>query len=80
MSTFVSTESGAVYEFNDNFTSFRRTSPNAPLRKDGQWLGCDVTVPQVGKSLHLAVHGIIAAPGFTYRRTTPVTAIWEGSE
>ena len=37
MSTFVSTESGATYEFADNFTALRRTSPNAPLRKDGDW-------------------------------------------
>jgi hypothetical protein len=78
MSTFVRTASGATYEFADNFTAFRRTSPNAPLRKDGEWLKCDVTVPRVGESLHLAIHGIVAAPGFTYRRTTPVVAIWEG--
>ena len=80
MSTFVSTESGATYEFADNFTALRRTSPNAPLRKDGDWLKCDVVKPSVGKPMSVRIHGIVEAPGFTVRHTTPVTAIWEGSE
>ena len=80
MSTFVSTESGATYEFADNFTALRRTSPNAPLRKDGDWLKCDVVKPRVGEGMSIRIHGIVEAPGFTLRHTTPVTAIWEGSE
>ena len=80
MSTFVSTESGATYEFADNFTALRRTSPSAPLRKDGDWLKCDVVKPRVGEGMSIRIHGIVEAPGFTVRHTTPVTAIWEGSE
>jgi len=76
--TFVKTESGAIYEFTDRFTSFRRTSTDAPLRKDGEWLKCEIVEPVVGEDMHLCIHGIVAAPGFTYRRTTPVVAIWEG--
>lgn len=76
--TFVKTESGATYEFTDNFAAFRRTSPNAPLRKDGEWLKCEIIEPVVGEDMHLRIHGIVAAPGFTYRRTKPVVAIWEG--
>lgn len=78
MSTFVHTASGATYEFADNFAAFRRTSPNAPLRKDGDWLKCDVVTPRVGKPMSIHIHGIVEAPGFTYRSTTPVVAIWEG--
>ncbi|MDY0341040.1 MAG: hypothetical protein RBS17_07490 [Coriobacteriia bacterium] len=78
MSTFVRTASGATYEFSDDYTLFRRTSTDAPLRKDGEWLKCEVIEPVVGEDMHLRIHGIVVAPGFTYRRTTPVVAIWEG--
>ena len=76
--TFVKTESGATYEFADNFAAFRRTSPNAPLRKDGEWLACNDPKPQKGLGMAIIIHGIVGAPGVTIRRTTPVVAIWEG--
>jgi len=76
----VTTESGAVYEFSDDYTKLRRNNPDSPLRKDGDWLKCDVVKPSVGKPMSVRIHGIVEAPGFTVRNTTPVTAIWEGSE
>ena len=76
----VTTESGAVYEFSDDYTKLRRNNPDSPLRKDGDWLKCDVVKPSVGKPMSVRIHGIVEAPGFTVRRTTPVTAIWEGGE
>ncbi len=79
MSTFVSTESGATYEFTDGFQMFRRTSPDAPLRKDGEWLECEVPEVRVGKGMRIRVTGIIEPPSFTIRFTTPVTAIWDGA-
>jgi len=71
----VTTESGAVYEFSDDYTKLRRNNPDAPLRKDGEWLECNDPKPQKGLGMAIVIHGIVDEPGVTIRRTTPVVAI-----
>lgn len=72
----VTTDSGAVYEFSDDYTKLRRTNPEAPLRKDGEWLECvNTPEPRVGLGMDILIRGIVDEPGVTLRRTTPVVVI-----
>lgn len=78
MTLMVETQSGSSYEFTDDMTSFRRKAGEgaADLRRDGEWLTCDEPSVQVGIGMEVIVKGLVDEPGFTVRRTTPVTAIW----
>lgn len=71
----VTTESGAVYEFSDDYTKLRRSNPDAPLRKDGEWLECYTERPITGRPMSITIRGIIDPPGFTVRTTTPVVSV-----
>lgn len=83
----VTTESGAIYQFNKAGTKFRRLRKRNPvdpeaeveraaLRRDGQWLKLYQPVaPVVGRRLFLMVEPLADDASVTVRETSVVVGI-----
>lgn len=72
---FVTTESGAQYEFNADLTSVRRVSDTYEMRADNHWVPCSLCAPiAVGEPLILVLQGIAPDADFTLRVSTPVVS------
>lgn len=69
------TETGSVYEFNDDLTKVRRVQYTHDLRRDGEWLELrGLTMPHIGASMVLELEPL-GEGDVTYRRTSWVTEI-----
>ena len=75
----ITTQSGSVYEFIDNFTKMRRANSVDKLRQDGEWIQVYgvYKLPQIGESLVVFLEQLnpLFPAGTTIRQTTPVTGI-----
>jgi len=76
----VHTETGSIYEFRNGRFEVRRIESTHDMRGDGEWIKVyGSSPPEVGYSMRLALAPLADDADVTYRTTSRVTHIEEGS-